>query len=109
MRRKGRQRIDTDGRGLVCAGAWCGAASGEMRGVFEVFASLRMTPFFRLAAKVSLDRFPAVDFVGGFGLRGGDVFNDDAADAVTGHLGDLVAATALLEGLAYGGDVAEVR
>src|SRR5271170_1608270 len=77
MRRNGGQNLDAVGR---VAGACVDGPSSEIRG----FTSLRVTPSRRMyvwrpAAKFSLDRFPAVGFVDGFGLRGCDVFYNDAA------------------------------
>ena len=110
MRRNGGQNRDAVGRRIDSADACEDGTSGEIRGFFT---SLRVTPsrrpsVRRLAAKFSLDRFPTVDFVDGFSLRDGDVFYDDAADAMSGHLGDLVAAAFVLDALTDGGDVAEV-
>src|SRR5580704_13894015 len=57
---------------------------------------------------ISLGRFPAGSLVNLL-LRCSEVFDDDAADAMAGHPGDREAAAFVLNALAHGGDVAELR
>jgi hypothetical protein len=120
MRRRGFQSRKSRGRtpdAEDCGAPDCGAldcgASGKIRWFFP-FDSLcwlrvRMTPSSlsaSLSAKTgSLGCFRAVGLADGL-FRGDDVFDDDAADAMPGHLGDLEATAFVLDALADGGDVA---
>src|SRR5258708_2234567 len=83
-----------------------------MRGFF---APLRMTPShlpslslqYLPLQTISSCRFPAAGSFDWLSRRG-DVFDDDAAGATAGHLGDLKAAAFVLDALPNRGDVAKL-